>query len=125
MKALSLTQPMAWAVVAAGKDIENRSWDTKFRGRFYIHASKGFNQKHYNWIWEREGILGLTLPAPADFIHGAIIGEAELVGVCTGHSGSSWFMGPYGFMLKNAKEYEHPIYCRGQLGFFEVERTMI
>lgn len=29
MKALSLTQPMAWAIFH-GKDIENRTWPTKF-----------------------------------------------------------------------------------------------
>ncbi len=118
MKALSLTQPMAWAIFH-GKDIENRTWNTNFRGRFYVHASKGFNQDHYNWIWERESILGIKLPAPADFVHGAIIGEVELVGVCTGHPTNPWFMGPFGFLLRDPVEYEKPIYCKGSLGFFE------
>ena len=32
MKALSIRQPWAWAIINAGKDIENRQWPTKFRG---------------------------------------------------------------------------------------------
>jgi len=46
VKALSLTQPMAWAIFH-GKDVENRRWSTKFRGRVYIHASKGFDKEHH------------------------------------------------------------------------------
>jgi hypothetical protein len=39
MKALSLIQPWADAVLFLGKTIENRRWNTNFRGRFLIHAS--------------------------------------------------------------------------------------
>lgn len=40
MKALSIRQPWAWMILHAGKDIENREWPTRFRGRVLIHASK-------------------------------------------------------------------------------------
>lgn len=41
MKALSLTQPWAHAVVHLGKRVENRDWrGCSFRGPFLIHASK-------------------------------------------------------------------------------------
>ncbi len=39
MKALSLIQPWADAVLFLGKSIENRRWNASFRGRFLIHAS--------------------------------------------------------------------------------------
>lgn len=40
MKALSLTQPWAHAVVHLGKRVENRDWPgCSFRGPFLIHAS--------------------------------------------------------------------------------------
>ena len=45
--ALSVRQPWAWAIIHAGKDIENRSWATKFRGRVLIHASKGMTQEEF------------------------------------------------------------------------------
>jgi len=36
---LSLRQPWAWAVLSAGKTIENRKWSTSFRGVFLLHAA--------------------------------------------------------------------------------------
>lgn len=117
MKALSLRQPMAWAIFH-GKDVENRTWATKFRGRIYLHASKRFDLEHYLWIAERENRLELQLPQREDFIHGAIIGEVDVVDCVTNH-GSRWFFGPYAFVLANPVLYETPIPCKGSLGFFE------
>jgi hypothetical protein len=39
MKALSIKHPWAWAIVHAGKDIENRTWECRYRGEILIHAS--------------------------------------------------------------------------------------
>ena len=39
MKALSIRQPWAWLILHGGKDIENRTWATKLRGRVLIHAA--------------------------------------------------------------------------------------
>lgn len=33
MKALTVCQPWAWAIVHHTKRIENRSWETMYRGR--------------------------------------------------------------------------------------------
>lgn len=119
MKALSLTQPMAWAIFH-GKDIENRRWSTKFRGRVYIHASRSFDKGHYDFIAGRDVLLELDepLPEPKDFVHGAIIGEVDIVSVVRAHS-SPWFFGSYGFILRNAVAYDKPMPCKGALGFFE------
>lgn len=38
-KAISIKQPWAYLICAGIKDVENRTWATKFRGRVYIHAS--------------------------------------------------------------------------------------
>jgi hypothetical protein len=38
-KGLSVAQPWASAIAFAGKDIENRSWRTHYRGPLAIHAS--------------------------------------------------------------------------------------
>lgn len=42
MRALSLTQPWATLMAIGAKTIETRSWPTRYRGGFAIHASKGF-----------------------------------------------------------------------------------
>ena len=127
MKALSLTEPMAWAVFH-GKDVENRRWPTKLRGRVYIHASKGFDKGHYNFL-ALEGmacLLDEPLPGPKAFVHGAIIGEVDITD-CEYYSKdelprihSPWAMPcQYQFILENPVEYKNPIPCKGMLGFFE------
>ena len=40
MKALTIKNPWALLISAGIKDIENRTWRTKFRGRIYIHAGQ-------------------------------------------------------------------------------------
>ena len=37
-KVLSIRQPWAWLILHGGKDVENRNWATKVRGRVLIHA---------------------------------------------------------------------------------------
>ena len=117
MKTLSLKQPFAELIVSGKKTIELRNWNTKFRGKFLIHASKipdSKAMKKFNFD---------KLPT------GVIIGEAELIDVKKYENDlehkkdkdkhladSSW--GKYGFILKNAKRVK-PIEAKGKLGFWE------
>lgn len=120
MKALSLSQPMAWAIFN-GKDIENRNWSTKFRGRVIIHAAKSFNWEHYNWILENVNRLALSTDLPcfrSEFVAGALIGEVDIIDCVKNHT-SLWFFGKYGLVLANAVLYDKPIPCKGMLNFFE------
>ncbi|KKN12115.1 hypothetical protein LCGC14_1019860 [marine sediment metagenome] len=125
MKALSLTQPMAWAIFH-GKDVENRTWRTRRRDRIYIHASQGFDKVHYAWITANEIELARInritcfLPEPEEFIHGAIIGAVDIVDCVLNH-GSRWFTGPFGLVLANPVEFLRPIPCKGTIFplFFE------
>lgn len=124
MKALSLTQPMAWAIFH-GKDVENRTWKTNFRGRVYIHASKKFDRVHYNFLISARI---LYLPEPCEFVHGAIIGEVDILDCryrdpdLNANLFSRWHMpGQWGFYLANAIGYDRPIPCKGTIFplFFE------
>ena len=45
MKALTIKQPWAYLIIHGGKDIENRTWRTKYRGRILIHAAKADDKK--------------------------------------------------------------------------------
>jgi hypothetical protein len=114
MKALAIQQPWAWAILHAGKDIENRSWSTNYRGRFLIHASQGFDEEGFTFLRIR---LGAAVPIRNDFARGGIIGSA-VIRDCIRASDSPWFFGPYGFVLQGAQELPFAP-CRGQLGFFE------
>ena len=113
MKALSIQQPWAWLIVNGLKEIENRIWYTKYRGKFYIHASKTFDIEGYELLKNK------SLPTKNQFKLGGIIGIAEIID-CVIESDSPWFSGPYGFVIRNAQSIEFKP-CRGRLKFFEPE----
>lgn len=41
MKALTISQPFATLIASGQKWVENRSWETHYRGQLLIHAGKG------------------------------------------------------------------------------------
>ena len=43
VRALTLRQPWATLVAEHGKDVENRTWPTRWRGTLLIHAGQGFD----------------------------------------------------------------------------------
>ena len=121
MKALSIRQPWAWAILHAGKDIENRSWKTRFRGEFYIHASKGMTRHEYeSFKTQYYAIKPMCLHEPVPQLHdldrGGIVGIATLID-CVEASDRPWFFGKYGWVLENVRPVPF-IPCKGALGFF-------
>ena len=36
LKALSINQPWAWAIIQCGKDVENRKWKTNLAVNIYL-----------------------------------------------------------------------------------------
>lgn len=139
MKALSVKQPWAWLICAGIKDIENRDWRIGRKPRYgpykshkagftislperiYIHASKDEKQ----CLITAGELYANLIPFPIieRLPRGAIIGEVDIVD-CVTKSDSPWFVGKYGFVLKNPALYEKPIPYKGQLGFFEVDMGM-
>lgn len=127
MRALSVRQPWVWSIFHIGKDVENRDWSTRVRGRVAIHASKTMTRDDY------EGCLAtchhisriwpfppdLALPRRADLTFGALIGTVEIVD-CVASSTSPWFFGEFGFVLREPRLFQQPIPWRGSLGFFNV-----
>ena len=74
---------------------------------------------------EYEGFLStcreqgiIDFPSREEFQTGGIVGSVEIV-ECVNNSSSLWFVGPYGFVLKNAQNtLFKPM--KGRLGFFDV-----
>lgn len=148
---ISLVQPFASLVVMGVKKIETRSWDTKFRGELYIHASLG---KSYGKISCRE--LCYTEPFK-QFINGglaydklpfgAIIGKVDLVatsilcppykdnvspfGIYYNNHGAAFTEqelafgdfepGRYGWLLSNPVLLDAPIPAKGKQGFWNYD----
>jgi|GEM_PF-540104 len=125
VKALSIRQPWAWAIIYGGKDIENRTWQAVRHGldesgRFAVHASKGMTKDEYESTARFMKSLGVDCPPAADLIRGGIIGTVELV-ACVKESDSPWFFGPRGLVLRDPEPTEF-VPCQGALGFFKWKR---
>jgi hypothetical protein len=127
MKAISIRSPWAWAIVYAGKDIENRSWITHTRGTVAIHASKTMSRPFYEEA--RAEIKKLAprakMPAYEAMPRSAIIGLVDVVG-CEPKTKSRWHdRGQYGFILANPRPLRRPIPCDGWLNFWEVPEDIV
>jgi hypothetical protein len=111
IRALSIKQPYPHNIFHNGKDVENRDWPTKGRGWFLIHA--GVSKSELDKADAEE----MAMP------RGGIVGAARIVD-CVTEMESIWFFGRYGFVLRDA--FPVPLIpCRGQLGFFAPEPSVI
>jgi hypothetical protein len=75
MKTLSVRQPWAFAILHLGKDIENRSWPTDYRGPLAIHASKRIDREAVSDL-ERWFEININ---DHELVTGAIVGTVDLV----------------------------------------------
>lgn len=126
--ALSIRQPWAWAILHAGKPVENRKWSTNLRGPICIHAAKGMTLDEWRDGLDTYRGAGASFdelkafPSRHDLQRGGIIGVADLVDVVTSHP-SPWFFGPYGFVLANPRAVPF-ISVKGALGFFDWRKNL-
>jgi hypothetical protein len=132
MKCLSIRAPWWSWILEGGKDIENRSWSTDFRGTILVHASLFSNRT----VIEENAKLAkaisktvrkkhrLKLPQPFDFdavrpLLGHVVGSVDIVD-CVTKSKSAWYGGEFGFVLRNPVLLK-PFLVKGALGLFNVD----
>lgn len=125
MKAFSIRQPWAWLIVNGHKDIENRSWSTKFRGRVLIHAGKEMTDAEFEDAATSIAMLRPIDPLPlgemAKAPRGGIVGVATIVDcVPPARRASGWHVdGAFGFLIADARPLPF-VPCKGALSFFNV-----
>ena len=128
-KVLSVAQPWASAIAYAGKDVENRSWRTHYRGPLAIHASHtmyeddltrllrtvrgGEKRTLVELITQGQEALGID---PGIF-RGHIVAVAMLVD-CVDRSASIWFRGRWGWALEGIVPIV-PVPWVGRLGLLD------
>lgn len=117
-KVLSVRQPYAWAIIHAGKDIENRTWHSEFRGTVLIHAGL-----HWHAVGPEELSHRMGIAVPVDLPLGGIVGMVDVIDCVTTHP-SPWFEGPYGYVLNNPKPLPF-VACPGHLGFYDLDADLL
>jgi hypothetical protein len=119
-KALTLKQPWAWAITQLGKNIENRSWPTKYRGELYIHAGVGWDSEGPKWIAQK---FGIEVPSHSELPSGVLVAKCHLTDCrhwtetsgeelpWSNESGFQWF-------LEDIEPIEPHLPLQGKLGIF-------
>ncbi|MGI0069501.1 MAG: ASCH domain-containing protein [Nitrosopumilaceae archaeon] len=124
MRCLSVSQPYADFIMEGKKTIELRTWNTKFRGEFLIHAPLKVNKQACKRFEINK----------KDLRTGVIIGKAEIYDVKIYRSlaelksdykkhfaGKEHLRHRHGFLLRNPQPLRVPIPYKGSLGFFEAK----
>lgn len=123
MKAITVCEPYASAIIIGPKRVENRPQPWKFRGRLLIHAGK--SQKFMGTLTKEQ--LDQWNPELSGFRlgHGEIIGSVEVYD-CIEYAthpdylDEPWAFGPYCLLLRDPEPFAKPIPYRGALGLFDV-----
>lgn len=121
--ALTVCQPWAWAIVAGGKDVENRTWPTRYRGPMLVHAGKSrtfllsLNAAHYPGC--------PTVPREDSLVMGAVLAVVDLVG-CVRDARSPWAeRGSWHWQLENVRELKNYVPAQGAQGLWTPAPSII
>ena len=123
MRAITLRRPWDQAILHGGKDIENRVWPlwtNQIGCEILLHASKKYDIDGAIWMQLR-GLY--NSPSEVDSPTG-IVGSFVVDRVVT-ESNSPWFVGPFGWVLRDIKIFEKPIPCRGKQGLWIVPNDIL
>jgi hypothetical protein len=128
MKAITVKQPWASLIIRGGKEIENRDWYTGIRGIVAVHSSAKLERR------EMEDACGMMRGFVPHFSAerfeldvfptGVILGTVEIVD-CVTASDSPWFVGDFGWVLRNPVAFAQPIPCRGALKFWDIPEHLL
>lgn len=136
MKALTVQQPWAWAIMHGGKTIENRTQNWNYRGPLAIHAGNRFSTRGadsdlVHTAWHSHGSHKYTPDDRDAFVYGAILGVVDLVDVhpesgCCTPWGESAYVEHGGrerkqivhLVLENPRPLPEPLPCKGALGLW-------
>ena len=120
LPAISIRQPWTWAILHAGKDVENRSWKLpkKYTNRaILLHTGKRIDREAVTHL------LHLGFDVPEKMEAGGIVGMVVFTGFtgCCGPD-SDWAEKGLYLQWRIGKSQALPFFpCPGRLSFFEVD----
>lgn len=127
MKVLTIKQPFASLIVEGLKEYEFRTWKTKYRGEFLIHAGKGVDKKamekfkDFNLDYPSGCIIGkvtLTDCIKIDDEARKMLKEKKSIVYDSIINNTDWE--GYGFKMENVEKIK-PIKIDGKLSFWEYD----
>lgn len=131
MKALTISQPFASLIASGEKWVENRSWETLYRGPLAIHAGKGTQY--------------LDKKQLAEYPHGCVVAAATLVACVRLQEMSDrpagerirgsrrtvldliqheHAEGPFCWVLEDVRVLDEPVPYRGSQGLWDFPLTL-
>lgn len=132
-KGISIREPWASAIAFGGKNIENRSRRTHYRGPIAIHASATFHPEDLERECRRDE-HGATRPLRrwielgmkrfAVFRDDAFPWPGHILAIamivdCVDHSSSPWFSGAWGFVIEGVVPIEPIRWRKGKLSLWD------
>jgi hypothetical protein len=113
-KALSFQAPAWYDILYGGKDIENRTWPTNYRGVIYIHAAKTWLPGEWHFETKDDA-------AYVNRMAGHIVGTVEIIDCVRTHPSEWKQQGYWGFVLARPKVLKTPWKQRGYPNLFEID----
>jgi hypothetical protein len=126
MMALSIRPAWAWAIIHAGKDVENRLRPCHYRGRFLVHASLELTKDDFERTAQALAAAGedAIVPREDEFAAGGLIGSVELVDVAD-RCDSAWYQpGTFAWILRNPRPMPFIPYT-GRRNWFHVPDDLV
>lgn len=135
MKALTISQPYADLIASGAKWVENRRWETLYRGPLAIHAGKGTQYlttnelKRYQTgaiVAVAELVCCLHIPTLREH-RGAPLGvrnrlSSEEVAAVLAHEHTE---GPFAWVLRDIRRLAIPVTYRGAQGLFDIPDEIV
>ena len=152
MRAITVQQPWAWAILHGGKNVENRTGLWRYRGPLAIHAGtrlsdRGMTDQRVGHALRDRGHIMIERRGQPTMAHllgapihlGAIIGVVDLDGAhpaapdCCQPWGETEYrehdgrlrVDVYHLLLDNPRPLARPIPCRGQLGLWRLSAQLL
>jgi hypothetical protein len=119
MKIISIRQPWASLIVSGLKDVENRTWPTRYRGSVLIHASQRADNLTSEEIERRFGVR-----PPAELPLGGVVGITDNVDCVKDHLSKWYAHSQRAFVLANSRPLPF-LKWKGQLGLREAPRDLL
>lgn len=126
IRGITLWRPWGWAILHAGKDVENRG------ARFPAPPVGSWLAIHNGKVWDADNAeamedeFDLTVPPEEQHPSGVIIGVARVEAVTRGsaYRPSRWYMGDTGLWLADATPIT-PVACRGAQGLWTLPESVL